>query len=725
MNKYKKHFVRQHDQFDCGTACLSTIIKFYGFEIETEELRKLSGTSITGTTLLGLNEAANGLGLKSEGYEGNIEELKKIKQPAILHLLIDNQLLHYVVCFGYKNEKFIISDPARGITEMSSEELDELWKSKRLLLFECSLETLHKESGFHTGENIDLLKKSAKKNQYFFNILEVFKDDLNILFTSLVLGIFVAALGLSTIIFSQKLVDEILPNSNTKKLIFGIILLGLILLLKTGLSYLRQYFFIIQAKEFNERIINKFYSKLLYLPKTFFDSRKTGDLISRMNDTTRIQFTLTHLFGSVLIDLFLVILFSSFIFYYSLSLGIVTAIFVILFVLIATIYSKKIIGSNQEVMKSYANNEANYIDTIQGINEVKANNLEEFFTEITKKTYHTFQNNLYNLGLLKTKLSLIFNFFGSALTIALLGWGAFMVLNNEIQLGVLVALSQLVLLIVPSIVQLVLANFQFQEAKVAFERMTEITSIAPEYTLAEDDQMNKVETIEKLEVENLTFGFPGRTVLLKDVSFRAAKGEMVAILGESGSGKTTLIQIFQKFYQPKGGKIYVNGQDWMSLSTKALREKIAVVPQEVKIFNGTLLSNIILNSSGINIEEVINLCKRFNLDQYFEKLPDNYSTIVGEIGINLSGGQKQLVGFVRALIKKPQLLILDEATSSMDVDMEQHMFNILQEIKADISIIFITHQSYLAKKGDKTYRIEKSSMSETKEMSSLKTKTLI
>ena len=284
--------VIQQDQSDCGVACLLSVITYYGGNSSIESIRKLSGTNITGTTLLGLYQAASSLGFKAEGCEADIAALYKHPSPVILHVLIDNKLEHYVVCYGTKiNEKkelvFIIGDPSKGIVYLNDAELLNIWKSKICL-------TLEPNEHFVLSSDI-----KSKKRAW---IIQLIKEDYPLLGIALLLGIAIAILGIIMSLFSQRLIDDILPKKNYLKLNLGISLVFLLLIIKEGLSVIRQYFLISQSKNFNNRIIGNFYSKLLNLPKPFFDTRKIGELTARLTDTSRIQRVISQLAGNVVID---------------------------------------------------------------------------------------------------------------------------------------------------------------------------------------------------------------------------------------------------------------------------------------------------------------------------------------------------------------------------------------------------------------------------------------
>lgn len=684
-------FVRQQGQSDCGVACLASVINYHGGETTLEKLRELSGTTQQGTTLLGLYQAAHQLGFDAEGLEAeNIENLKELQEPAILHVVIDNRLQHYFVYYGFdKHGQIIIGDPAKGIVTYKPNELDTLWQSKALLKL---------------TPNQNFVKAETNNNQRKQWIIDLVKDDVNVLLAALFLGLIISALGLTTAIFSQKLIDNILPSGDTKKLMLSLVLVGILLLARSGLGYLRGFFLVKQGMDFNNRIIQKFYGSLLYLPKSFFDSRKTGELIARMNDTRRIQATISLISGNVLIDLLLIIVAVVFVFAYSSWLGSVMLACLPVYALLIWLFNDKIMASQKEVMSSYALTEGHYVDTIQGIASVKAANRESFFAKVNKHVYGFFQNKIFELGKLNLRFGLLNEITGVVFMLVVFGLSSWMVIKETLQLGEMVALLSMAGSIIPSLNRLAIANIQFQEARVAFDRLFEFASIKPEVQSSEAPT-TEVE-IEQLTVNKLSFRFPGRAKLLKDISLSVKKGEVIALLGESGGGKSSFLQILQKFYKSESGTIEVNGIDLDRISISTWRNRIGVVPQEVKIFNGNLLYNLTLSDNPNEYQAAIEFCKQAGFDKYFESFPQSYLTMLGEEGINISGGQKQVVALARALFRKPQLLLLDEATAAMDKNTEAFVLQLLMNIKHNTAIILVTHRIQTARKADRIYILD-------------------
>jgi ATP-binding cassette, subfamily C, bacteriocin exporter len=692
LHKLKRVVTRQQDESDCGVACLSTIVNFYSGYVPLETLRSLSGTGKYGTTLLGLLQAADKIGFSAEGLEAeNIDEIKELQGPAILHVTLPGNLLHYIVYFGFKDDNnIIIADPAKGIVIYSKDELDRIWQSKGLL---------------QLNPNEQFVKvKDLSKSKWLW-LKAIIAKDFNVLLLSFFFGLITAILGISTAIFSQKLIDQILPSKNIKELTISLILITIILLIRAGLGYLRGILLIRQGTDFNTRMITSFYSSLIHLPKSFFDSRKTGDLIARMNDTHRIQGVISGLISNTLIEILVVIISLIGIFLYSTVIACSVMLFVVLFTLLVFSFRKKIITSQREVMSSYALNESNYIDTIQGIQAIKSNNRETFFLKITKLLYEFYQNKVISLGHLKLKFGLWAALVGALLTIITFALASIKVFQNQLLIGEMVAILSLISITVPAIGGIAGYILQFQEAKVAFDRMYDFTSLKPEYN-QDSNKAVVVPTLSQLEVSNVSFRFPGRKQLFKDISIRVNKGEIVAILGESGTGKSTLLQLLQKFYSAESGLISINGINIENIPTQVLREFTAMVPQQIKIFNCTLIDNIGLSDSPEIREGVISFCRSYGFDKFFNSFPEGFSTMLGEEGINISGGQQQLVALARALFRKPQLLLLDEATSAMDRNTENTILNLLKNFKNEMTTIMITHRIKTASHADMIYILE-------------------
>ncbi|MET3128344.1 ATP-binding cassette subfamily B protein [Arcicella rosea] len=695
LSQQTKGFMLQQDESDCGVACLLSIIRYHGGENTLECLRESSGTSIQGTSLLGLKQSANSLNLQAEAFE--VDDLEVFKKqasfPCILHVVIDEKLEHYIVCYeASTNGSFIIGDPAKGIEIWTEEELLSCWKTRAVLILSPT-------------EAFEKVPQNNQKKIAWFK--ELLRDDTSMLVIAAVLGIALAVLGMATAIFSQKLLDEIIPKHQTQRLWLGMALLGFLLLARAGLGYLRGFFLLRQSKDFNNRLMDDFYDKFLHLHKSFFDTRKTGEIIARLNDTRRIQQVISYLVGNVVIDILVLLVSAVYVFNYSVTVGLLSLLSLPLFGCLIWKYNDRIIKNQKGVMSQYASTESHFVDAITGISVIKATNKESMFVQVGKIYYQLFQQKIYELGTLSNRYGFWSEILNALLITTILSVSSFAVLHKDIKIGAMMATISIASGMIGAVSRLSTTNIQLQEAKVAFERMYEFASIKPENDLDVKYDITELEDINSLTVNSLSFRFAGRTQLLKKVSLFLRKGTMVTLLGEVGSGKSVLLQILQKFQHYEEGEISVNDNlAFKNIAPDVWRRKIGVVPQDVKIFNGTLIDNIILGNVMDEGQKAVDFCKSIGLDRFFENLPQGYLTIVGEEGINLSGGQKQLVALARALYRKPNLLLLDEATSAMDNNTENFVLNLLEKLKSEIGIFMVTHRNSIAEKSDNIYVLE-------------------
>ncbi|HAY3544438.1 TPA: peptidase domain-containing ABC transporter [Elizabethkingia anophelis] len=671
-NKHlSKTFTLQKDQADCGIGCLLSLIRYYGGNATVESLREKSGTSKQGTTLLGLYQAANSIGFDAEGCEADIKALVEHGEPVILHVIMDEKYEHYVVCYYYENNKFCIGDPARGIIYWSKEELEQYWRTKTCL-------TLKPNTDFIKTEYTNKAKK-----EWLFNLL---KKDQEAIYTIIVLGVVLTFLGMSMSIFSQKLIDDILPQRKLKVLMLSIAFLGFLLFARVAIQALRDLYIVKQNKSFNERINYSFFSSLLHLPKMFFDTRKIGDFVARLNDTQRIQNVIKQLITATTVDILSVFISLGFLFFYSWKLAVICLILSPIIFYIIFSFNKRIIESQQEVMQAYSQNEANYIDSIRGIEVIKNFSRQDIFLKRNQNIFGLFQSKIYELGRLNLRISLTSGLVLVVFLLLILAFSSYHVLNNNIKIGELMAIIGISSSLLASITNLALVSIPIQEAKVAFDRMFEYSSIKPE---AIDgialDQINSI------NIQGIDFRYNGRSKLLEDVSLVLEKGKITTLLGESGNGKTTLAEILQKNYKPEAGNIIINGEyNLEEISLSSWRDLIGIVPQNIQLFNGSVAQNIVLDEQ-INEERLNSLVTDFGFAKFISSLPQGWGTLVGEEGINLSGGQKQLLGWMRALYHNPEFLILDEPTSSLDKETRSFIYSLISKLKSKKVIFIISH----------------------------------
>lgn len=672
--RIEKSFVHQHDMTDCGAACLLSLIRYYGGESSILHLREISGTSNTGTTLLGLYQAAGAMGFEAQGAEANgIPDLIEHGKPCILAVVIDRVLSHFVVCFGYENGRFVISDPGKGVREMTEDELSDIWTRKCLLL--------EPNSHFIKKETV-----TGKKKSWLQDLL---KEDYGLLGASVAIGLVIAVLGMVMAVFSQRLVDDVLPSHNTTKLVAGIVLVLVLLLAKVVITALRSKLLITQSRNFNNRIIRFFFGKLLRLPKAFFDTRKTGDMVARLNDTRRIQSVIGTIVGDTIINALVIIVSLAFLFIYSWQVAFISLLCMPVFYWIVSRSNRKVISRQREVMSSYAMSESGFINTISGIADIKSFSRQDSFLTFNTFLYSTFQEKVFCLGQTQIGIGVWAGIGSTVIQVGLIGLCSAFVFADTLTTGELMAVISITGSLFPAIASLALVMIPVNEAKVAFDRMFEIVDAPDENAGSDSDVLIPAHV---LEARNLAFRFIGRKRLFSGVSLRFNMGTITSIVGESGCGKSTLCQVLERFYTPEEGDILLDGKSAKDIPLDQWRSLISVVPQQTYLYNGTVLENICFGRVPQHVGEVVDFCRKYGFDTFFSELPNGLGTLVGEEGINLSGGQSQLVSFARALYKPCRILILDEMTAAMDRRTERHICKLLDDLRKDHIIIFVTHR---------------------------------
>lgn len=693
MNRKLIHasHVKQHDSSDCGVACLLSLVRYYGGDSTIQHLREISGTSQNGTTLLGLYQAAGKIGFKAEGAEaGGVSDLVDHGKPVILAVLLEGKYEHYIVCYGFENGRFILSDPAKAIEYYTSEELETIWTKKCLLLEPTEA----------------FVRKSDIRQRKRVWIRSLLREDSGILIASIVIGVVLSVLGMVMAVFSQKLVDEVLPAHDIQKLIVGLLLVFVLLQARVFIGALRSRLLITQSRDFNNRIIDFFYDRLLRLPKPFFDMRKIGDMVARLNDTRRIQTVISSLAGDTIINALMVVVSLIFLAVYSWQIALIALLCMPLFFWVIYRHNAAIIAQQQEVMAGYAMTESNFISTINGISAIKNFNRQSVFQKINQFLYAAFQGKVFDLGKTQIRIGVISGVASVVIMLGLVAYCSFRVFDGSLTIGELMAVVGITGSLFPAVAALALIAIPINEAKVAFDRMFEVIGMNAANEGGEPDVVAP-ELAELLAVSDLSFRFVGRRKLLDTISLQFRRGEITCIVGESGCGKSTLCQILQRFYTPESGTIQLDDVDIDSFSSEQWAQLVSVVPQEVYIYNGTVLDNICFGIIPKDINEVVEFCTRYGFDKFIRELPQGLMTLVGEEGINLSGGQKQLVAFARALFKPSQILLLDEMTAAMDRQTERTICDLLLRLKEGHIVVFVTHRLETAKRiGDRIYVID-------------------
>lgn len=530
---------------------------------------------------------------------------------------------------------------------------------------------------------------NPEKRRWFYT---VFIKDVDLLCWTLFLGLLSAIFGLAISVFSQKLIDEIIPSHNLTYLTIGLGIATCLALIKIGISFIQQYLGLIHSKVFNLSLIDKYFNHLLQLPKSFFDEQKTGGLISRMNDSASIQQTVSYLANGLIMHIITLIVSCSVLFYYSITIGIIALLSFPLFLSIAILFKEKLATKSREAMVANAQKESNYISTIQNIDLIKTHNKHTMFSRMNYATYGEFQDRQFVLGKTGLTLGIMAESIGAMVYMVMLSYASYQVLTGGLTIGEFSATLGIATGMLGPIGALGMALLHLQGANIAFDRMYEFISLEPEFNVDEDKSKEVVEKINTIEFKNVAFSYSKENSLIKNLNFSIKSGEIVSIFGKNGCGKSTLLNLIMSLHKCQSGEILFNGIESTKLSIANVRDKIAVVAQQSKLFDRSVIENICFDFENPDKVAIIDYLNTLGFGEYIMHMQNGYETVINENGQNLSGGQKQIISLARAMCKKPDILLLDEPTASLDGDAEMLVMKILKNYVQYGMVIMVTHK---------------------------------
>ena len=491
--------------------------------------------------------------------------------------------------------------------------------------------------------------------------------------------------------------------------------LFLVTVLQGIFSFGRIWFFT-QVSEFTVRDIRQaLYAKFVQLPIPFFEQNRIGAITSRItSDVGQIQDSFSLTLAELFRQVFTLVGGIAFIMVVSWKLSLFMLLTFPPIVLAAGLFGRKIRNLSKTVQQELAHTNTIVEETLQAINSVKAFTNEQFETRrynlsLSKVVRAALQSNLYRGGFVSF---VIIGLFGG---IILVLWrGATLVHTpvtdpNHLQIGDLTAFIIYTAFIGASVAGLGEIYGKVQSTLGASERILEILDETPEPTLLEPAVGLVPTKIQgDIRYEHVAFTYPTRpdVPVLQDIDFHIAAGEKIALVGPSGAGKSTIAGLLMQFYPLSGGRIVVDGHDVADYDLTALRSHIGIVPQETLLFGGTIRDNIAYGKPGASDQEIIEAAQRANAWQFIQKFPESLDTVVGDRGIKLSGGQRQRVAIARAILKNPAILILDEATSSLDSESEKLVQGALDELMQNRTSLIIAHRLSTIRKVDKILVID-------------------
>ncbi len=639
------------------------------------KIRQLSHTNTRGTNALGLVQGLESMGFNAKGVKGGADVLSDIPLPAIAHIVSKEQYHHYVVIYKVAKGKISVMDPAFGkIEEYTIEEFSKIWTGVLVLL----------------EPNQYFEQKNEKTSLYkrFWNLVQPHKS---ILIQALLGALVYTILGLSTSIYIEKITDYVLIDGNRRLLNLLSVGMIVILLFQIFIGAMKSILVLQTGQKMDKHLILGYYKHLLKLPQRFFDTMKVGEIISRVNDAVKIRTFINDAAIQIFVNIFIVIFSFVLMFTYYWKLALITALVIPLYFFVYWITNKLNKKVERKLMEENAELESHLVESLNSVRTIKQFGIEPFANNKTDNAFTTLLKTIYNSVLNALFSGNSSEFLSRIFTIILFWLGSGYVIDRIITPGELLSFYSLIGYFTSPVSQLIGINKTIQNALIAADRLFEIMDLEREETNEKIDLV--AENIGDIQFKEVNFSYGSRVDVFTDFNCLIKKGQTTAIVGESGSGKTTLAALIQNLYSLKSGKILIGDYDINYISNYSLRKLVLVVPQQIDLFSGNVIENIALGEDFPDMQRIFNITKKLRILSFVEGLPNGFQTYLGENGALLSGGQKQRIAIARALYKNPEILILDEATSSLDTEAEIVIQNTLQEFRNQgKTIIVIAHR---------------------------------
>lgn len=677
--------VLQHDETDCGAACIATISRHYKKTLSIARIRKLAGTDVFGTSGAGLVKGAKELGFSCRGIISKKKELTNdIHFPIIAHIK-QERTEHYVVIYKLKNGKVKIADPAEGLKTISFNEFRKNWSG---IFFLISPNEEFKD----TKENKGLFSR-------FFYILKPHKKIIaEVVLASIVLCL----LGIISAFYFRFLIDEVLYSEMESALTVFSIGYLIALSFQEILSFCRSQLIMYMSNKIDASLLFDYFKHLLRLPLNFFSSRKTGEILARIGDTIVVRNAISGTTLTLLIDTVMLIFGFFVLFSMGSKLIFISIIPVVFSTVLACICRKPFKKMIREKAVIDADKQSLFAESINGIATIKALVTEEVTTENAETKIINSINKGIKLGTLGQTQNTLQTFISKAGNLAVYWIGSIYILKGEMSLGQLISFVTLLGYFTGPFARLISLQQSLQEAFVASDRLSEILDLSEENK--NDSSLIKLENLNyDIKFENIFFSYGTRGYTLQNINVNIKQGEKIAFVGLSGSGKSTLVKLLMKFYKQESGNIFIGDYTTDEIETESFRKRIGYVPQEVLLFSGTIMENLLWGLDDVSVVEAISAAKAAQADTFIRKLPDRYNTFVGERGATLSGGERQRIALARILLRKPDILILDEATAALDSISENEIMNTIYSVCNKMTTIIIAHRLSTIKNCDSIY----------------------
>ena len=702
-------FINQLESNDCGPACLAMIANSYGHKVDLKETKELCSVTRMGVSVRDILEGGKKMGLDAHGLKLTSENLEEIPLPSILYWKQD----HFVVLHKIKHKKdktfYYIADPGYGKTKVEKELLEKEWIGNNVkgvcLAFEPN-----EEFKPYNGNKSQI----SKKDELLSSLLTFVKKNKFKYFLSLFL--LIAGLGANwaiPLIFQRIIDDGIIAKSIN--VVISLLVAQLILFLSNFSGHLFSDFLLTKFNfKLSINLKENFLKKLIKLPINYFDTRLNTDTLLRISDLSKIQNFLTWKGVGFLINILNLIVFSAILFYLNTVVFFVYLVLSIISIIWVASYLKRRATLEYSMFIRQSDNSNMIYEFIMNMPEIKVNQAQGTF--ISKIT--AIQEKLNDLELKSIFLNMYqlsgANFILKLKELGIIAYCAYLIINSNMTVGTLLSISYIIGQLSGPIINLINNLKDAQDAKISNKRVQDVYNVENESTYVPDNPIEY--EIGDITLDHISFKYPGsfNHEVIKDLSLTIPKNKVTAIVGTSGSGKTTLMKLLMKYYQPTHGNILLDEVNFNSLHADSWRKQCGVVLQDGHIFSGSIKYNITLlnDEDDIDEEALTRAIKIACLDEFVDNLPLGVETKIGNIGIQLSGGQNQRVLIARAVYKNPEFLFFDEATSSLDANTEKSIINNFNDFFKGKTVIVVAHRLSTVKNADQIVVIEKGQLVE-------------